>query len=150
VKRSFSLLVAIGAAATLGCNKPEPTTAPETSESPEPTPVAGQGRIGGQGTRTAASGGDYDEEWGETKEPLNVVVDNRCSSTVHLFFGQQPRPNSNYYTTMNGRSQQSVMMMPGDLAWIIDENQNGIASTEVGVNTTRVVVDGNCKEIYAE
>jgi hypothetical protein len=145
------VLLLLGALAVgQACNKPAHSESPDSSAPPPATPMAGPGRIAGSPTRTGASAGDHGDEWGETKEPLNVVVDNRCSATVFLFFGQEPRPNSNYYTTMNGRSQQSVMMMPGDRAWIIDENQNGIASTDVGVNTSRVVVDDSCDEIYAE
>lgn len=81
--------------------------------------------------------------------PFGVEVDNQCSDAVYLFFGQEPRPDSNYYTTLNGDSQSYSLMMPGDRVWIIDERQRPVDAATVDVDTTSVIIEENCRSIIS-
>ena len=130
-----------------GCSKKSTVSEPPDADAPDATPTVGSGPAAGTAKRTGA--GEYDDPFGKNKEPINVVIDNQCSDTVMLFFGEKPRPGSNYHTTMSGQSQRSELLMPGDKAWLLDEEENGIASAEVELDTTEITIDHGCDRIDA-
>ena len=143
----------VGLICAAGCQRSpsDPAAESETPDkdegAPEPTPTL---RDPVKSATASSYEGEYDDEWGENKRPISVTIRNECSSTVMLFFGQEPRPNSNYYTTMQGRSQSNAQMMPGDKVWIVDANQNGLASTQVDMGMSQVVIEDTCTSLWAE
>jgi hypothetical protein len=136
---------------TLACGKRGgDADPPEATPTPTPTMGQSQGRVGGKAKQTGASGGEYDEPFGKNKEPVNIMIDNQCSNPVTLFYGKKPAATNNFYVTMNGRAQSSVMMMPGDRIWLMDDEDNGLAHADVDAQSSGITIASSCTEIWAE
>lgn len=141
--RTSSLALSLGL--LVGCPK-----APDSTDPPASTPTVRAGsQTEAQPTAYGGSEEDYSEPFGPNKEPIDITVRNECHRTVRLFFGHQPRPGENYFTTMNGSSQSNVQMMPGDEAWILDDEENPVASTEIDRDSEEIIIDDSCEGIYA-
>lgn len=78
----------------------------------------------------------------EPKAPVvvSVSVKNECANTVHVFYGKEPKYGSGREVALGGNSLQNQSFKPGDMIWVVDDQQNGIASTSVSEGTHDVVV----------
>jgi len=83
--------------------------------------------------------------------PTSVEIHSDCSKTTPVFYGEKPKfgsgtkssIGSNTTTTASRKSDGSLTV------WIIDEQENGIASVRVEPTTKRVDIDRSCRQITA-
>ncbi len=146
---SFALL------ATAGCQMPQYTppaapTAPSTGSLPETT---------GAPLANAPSGPSAPSMPNAPKAPsaptasvpTTVEIHSDCSKTVPVFYGDKPKFGSGTKSSVSSNSTSSQgRSSDGTLTvWIIDEQENGLASVKVTPQTKRVTIDSSCKGISA-
>ncbi|GMV14660.1 MAG: hypothetical protein AMXMBFR56_28840 [Polyangiaceae bacterium] len=78
---------------------------------------------------------------------VSVTIRNTCGKTVKVFFGQKPKFGSGTYSTASSNSVQSHSFRPGDLFWIVDQSENGVANVEVKDSTKEIEIRGSCTEL---
>ena len=78
---------------------------------------------------------------------VSVTIRNSCGKTVKVFFGNKPKFGSGTYSTASSNSVQSHSFRPGDLFWIVDQSENGLASVEVKDTTREIEIRGGCSEL---
>lgn len=78
---------------------------------------------------------------------VSVTIRNSCGKTVKVFFGQKPKFGSGTYSTASSNSVQSHSFRPGDLFWIVDQSENGVANVEVKDSTKEIEIRGSCTEL---
>ncbi|PRQ09085.1 hypothetical protein [Enhygromyxa salina] len=100
---------------------------------------------GGSGGGSGGGGGSTST----APSVVSVTVRNSCSSTVKVFFGDNPKFGSGRQSSLGGNSRQSQQMKPGDTMWIIDDSSNGLASATVSGNTREIEVSSSCTSISA-
>ncbi|HEY4157426.1 MAG TPA: hypothetical protein VGM29_04985 [Polyangiaceae bacterium] len=104
-------------------------------------PLNAPAQNGGMATRPSAGTG-ASPATAEHKAPLvvSVSVKNECPNTVHVFYGKEPKFGSGREVALGGNSLQNQSFTPGDMIWVVDDQQNGIASANVSEGTHDVVV----------
>ncbi len=78
---------------------------------------------------------------------VSVTIRNSCGKTVRVFFGEKPKFGSGTYSTASGNSVQSHSFRPGDLFWIVDDSDDGVANVEVKDGTKEIEIAGSCKAL---
>jgi len=78
---------------------------------------------------------------------VSVSIRNSCGKTVKVFYGTKPKFGSGTYSTTGSNSVQSHSFRPGDLFWIVDQSENGVASVEVTAATREIEIRGSCTEL---
>ncbi len=83
--------------------------------------------------------------------PTTVEIHSDCSKTVPVFYGDKPKFGSGTKSSVSSNSTSSQgRSSDGTLTvWIIDEQENGLASVKVTPQTRRVTIDSSCKGISA-
>lgn len=126
------------------------TGAPETTGAGY-TPSAAQRPSGGPG---AAPGAPQAKSAGGPSSPpfsTTVEIHSDCSKTTPVFYGEKPKFGSGTKSSISSNSTTSAgRKSDGTLTvWIIDEQENGIASVRVEPTTKRVDIDRSCRHITA-
>lgn len=80
---------------------------------------------------------------------VSVQLKNNCSSTVKLFFGSKPKFGSGRYSSLGSNTRTSESMKPGDMVWIVDDGQNGVASATVSASTREIEITSSCTGLSA-
>jgi hypothetical protein len=80
---------------------------------------------------------------------VSVEIRNSCGKTVRVFFGEKPKFGSGTYSTADSNSVSSHTFKPGDLFWIVDDSENGVASVSVKDATREIEITGDCHELAA-
>ncbi len=83
--------------------------------------------------------------------PTTVEVHSDCTKTTPIFYGDKPKFGSGTKSSIGSNTTTSASRKSdGSLTvWIIDEQENGIASVHVGPTTKRVEIDRSCRQITA-
>lgn len=81
--------------------------------------------------------------------PVSVTLRSDCAKTVNVFFGKKPKFGSGTYSTIESNSVSNHSFQPGDMMWIVDGDQNGIASATVSPTTSEIDVTSSCKGLEA-
>ena len=98
---------------------------------------------------SSSSGGGSSSSGGGSSAPtvVSVTLRNSCSSTVKVFFGDNPKFGSGRQSSLGGNSRTSQQMKPGDMVWVIDDSSNGLASATVSSSTREIEVTSSCTSI---
>jgi len=56
---------------------------------------------------------------------------------------------SGTYSTISSNSVQSHSFRQGDMLWIVDESENGVASASIGAGTRELEIGSSCTSINA-
>jgi hypothetical protein len=80
---------------------------------------------------------------------VSVTVRSQCSKTVRVFFGQKPKFGSGRTSSVSSNSVSSESFNTGDMMWIVDESDNGLASTTVSSSTHEITVGSDCHTLSA-
>jgi hypothetical protein len=83
--------------------------------------------------------------------PTTIEIHSDCAKTTPVFYGEKPKfgsgtrssIGSNTTTSASRKSDRSLTV------WIIDEQENGIASVRVEPTMKRVEIDRSCRQITA-
>jgi hypothetical protein len=78
---------------------------------------------------------------------ISVSLRSSCAKTVKVFFGQKPKYGSGTSSSVSSNSVSSYSMKPGDMIWIIDENENSLSSVTISSSTREVKINSNCTSI---
>jgi hypothetical protein len=126
-----------------GAGDPQTTSAPTSASDPQGGSPASLG-----GPSTHAHGASAAQN---TPVPTTVEIHSDCSKTVPVFYGEKPKFGSGTRSTVSSNSTSSQgRKADGTLTvWIIDEQENGVASVHVTPTTKRVEIDSSCKRITA-
>lgn len=83
--------------------------------------------------------------------PTTVEIHSDCSKTTPVFYGEKPKFGSGTKSSISSNTTTSASRKSdGSLTvWIIDEQENGIASVRVEPTTKRVEIDRSCRQITA-
>jgi len=81
---------------------------------------------------------------------VSVTLRNSCRQTVKVFYGKKPKFGSGTYSTLSSNSRSSKQFRPGDMVWIVDDSQNGVASATVDARTRTIEVDSSCTGLRAQ
>jgi hypothetical protein len=83
--------------------------------------------------------------------PTNVEVHSDCPQTLPLFIGEKPKFGSGTKTSIGSNTTTTFPRKADGTAmiWIIDEQENGVASVDVTPQTKRVEIGRDCKAISA-
>ncbi|MDB4993433.1 MAG: hypothetical protein JWM74_865 [Myxococcaceae bacterium] len=84
-----------------------------------------------------------------TSSHVSVTVRSQCSKTVRVFFGQKPKFGSGRTSSVSSNSVSSESFNTGDMMWIVDESDNGLASTTVSSSTHEITVGADCHTLSA-
>ena len=76
---------------------------------------------------------------------VSVSLKNDCSETVKLFFGDKPKFGSGRYSSIGSNTRTSQQMQEGDMVWIVDDGQNGIASHTVTSASRDLRIGSDCR-----
>lgn len=81
--------------------------------------------------------------------PTTVSVDlkNSCKDTVKVFFGDKPKFGSGTYSSMSSNSRTGKTFQPGDMVWIVDNSQNGVASVTVAAGMKEIEITSSCTSL---
>jgi hypothetical protein len=106
------------------------------------------------GTTPGATGGSKTSTTTTTAAPatsshVSVTVRSQCSKTVRVFFGQKPKFGSGRTSSVSSNSVSSESFNTGDMMWIVDESDNGLASTTVSSSTHEITVGADCHTLSA-
>jgi len=81
---------------------------------------------------------------------VSVTLRNSCRDTVKVFYGNKPKFGSGTYSTLSSNSVSSKQFRPGDMVWIVDDSENGIASATVDDRTRSIEVDSSCTGFHVQ
>ncbi len=82
-------------------------------------------------------------------ETVSVTIRSACPSTVKVFYGDKPKFGSGTYSSIESNSVESHTFTAGDMMWIVDESENGLASTGVGAGTHEIEIQSGCTSLIA-
>jgi hypothetical protein len=80
---------------------------------------------------------------------VSVTIRSECKDTVRVFFGEKPKFGGGKYSTVSSNSSSSYSFKPGDMFWIVDESDNGVASATVSDTTKEITVASSCTSLAA-
>ncbi len=83
--------------------------------------------------------------------PSTVSVDIRsdCPKTVKVFYGDKPKFGSGTYSSVESNSVSSHQFQSGDMFWIVDDSQNGVASVTAKPGMSEIKVTSDCTHLSA-
>ena len=135
------------------CQMMPPPAAPSEG-SPETTGAPAEARPAGGGSTAAPSSGVSAPSATRAQgAPVSTTVEihSDCGKTVPVFYGDKPKFGSGTKSSVSSNSTSSQgRNSDGTLTvWIIDDQENGVASVRVTPGTKRVEIDSSCKRITA-
>jgi hypothetical protein len=80
---------------------------------------------------------------------VSVYLRSRCSQTVRVCFGEDPKFRCDLTTSISGNSVSSYTFQPGDMIWVVDEQNNGLASASISAGTREVEITSSCTGLSA-
>ena len=103
------------------------------------------------GLRPTPSGGAASSTANPDPAPgsVSVTIRSACSTAVKVFFGDKPKYGGGTTSTVSSNSVSSHTFAVGDLFWIIDESENGVASATVRASTHEIQIAASCKDVAA-
>ena len=104
-----------------------------------PSPPGGDG----PGAPTAGEG------TGGPPAVVSVTIHSDCANTVKVFYGDKPKFGSGTYSTISSHSSESHPFKPGDMVWIVDDAENGLASTTIGPGMGEINIGATCTSFVA-
>ncbi|MCB9793714.1 MAG: hypothetical protein H6741_13410 [Alphaproteobacteria bacterium] len=75
---------------------------------------------------------------------VSVSLKNGCSETVRLFFGDKPKYGSGRYSSLGSNNITSERLQEGDMIWLVDSSDNGLASYTASTGASSVEVNSSC------
>jgi hypothetical protein len=79
---------------------------------------------------------------------VSVTIRSACSQTVRVFYGDKPKFGSGTYSSISSNSVQSKSFQAGDMVWIVDGSDNGVASVTVTDRTREIEVSPSCDSLH--
>jgi hypothetical protein len=128
-----------------GASAPETTGAGVAPGAPAPaSPASGFGSPAAPQAKAASAAPS-------APIPTTVEIHSDCSKTTPVFYGEKPKFGSGTKSSIGSNTTTSASRKSdGSLTvWIIDEQENGIASVRVEPTTKRVEIDRSCRQITA-
>ncbi len=124
------------------------------SEIPQPAPTTARADSAPPATAAPTSNAPASSQPSQTAQPaqpsvVSVTLRNPCPNTVKIFFGDKPKFGSGTYSSLSSNSRTSKSMRPGDMIWIVDDSQNGVASASISATTKTVEVNNSCTGLSA-
>ena len=81
--------------------------------------------------------------------PVSVDIHSSCPHDVKVFYGDKPKFGSGTYSSIESNSIANHSFNPGEMMWIVDDEENGIASTSVGPGMREIEIPETCTSLMA-
>jgi hypothetical protein len=131
-----------------GLNAPGiPGASSDPAQGNPAAPSGGESKPG-----TTAADAKPEEKKEEPKAPTTVSVKIRsaCSKTAKVFYGDKPGFSSGTGSSVSSNSVSNKTFAPGDMMWVTDDKNNGLASVKVEAATKEIEIGGDCTSIKAK
>jgi hypothetical protein len=147
MRRLFIFAIALAA-----CVPPQEdpnAIAPSNPQPMAPTSAVVAGSDAPAPTTTSTS--DTPSAHDTTITPITVDVHNDCTDSVPLFFGEKPKFGNGTKTSISSNTTTTVPRnSDGTLTiWIIDDQENGLASVHVTKRMKKVEIGRSCRTLDA-
>lgn len=80
---------------------------------------------------------------------VSVTIRSDCPRTASVFYGDKPKYGSGTRSTISSNSVNSHSFRPGDMFWVIDESENGLASVKVTEGMRELTIGRDCASVSA-
>jgi hypothetical protein len=123
----------------LNMNQPGGPGAPGTPTDPAapPTgPTAPSNPTSGEETRSSSG-----------PKTVSVTIRSACSKTVPVFYGDKPKFGSGTRSTVSSNSVSNKTFEPGDMMWVTDDKEEGLASAKIEEGTKELEIGSDCRSI---
>ena len=104
----------------------------------QPSAPAGGG--GGSASGGAASGPSV----------ISITIRSRCPKTAKVFYGDKPKYGSGTRSTVSTNSVSSHSFRPGDMFWLTDDSEKGLASVTVSAGMREITINADCAGLSAK
>ncbi len=78
---------------------------------------------------------------------VSVTIRSACSKTVRVFYGDKPKFGSGTTSSISSNSVQSKSMKPGEMIWVVDEQDNPLGGVSISEGTRTVEIGSDCNSI---
>ena len=78
---------------------------------------------------------------------VSVTIRSACSKTVRVFYGDKPKFGSGTTSSISSNSVQSKSMKPGEMIWVVDDNDNGLGGVSISEATRTVEIGSDRNSI---
>ena len=112
------------------------------------TQAAGANPTAATPAAAAKNAGDPSEA--QLPGTVSVNIKNGCGKSAKVFFGKKPKFGSGTYSTVGSNVRTRHTFKVGDLFWIVDDSQNGVASVEIQSGTREIEIGGSCDSLSAK
>lgn len=127
-----------GSGSGSGTNGPAPAGSPASSSPGGPaSPSSSDGPPGSSAKPPAGP------------STVSVDIHSDCPKTVKVFYGDKPKFGSGTYSSVESNSVSSHTFNSGDMFWIVDNDQNGVASVTVKSGMSQIEVSSDCTHLSA-
>lgn len=80
---------------------------------------------------------------------VSVTFRSRCATMVRVCFGENPKLHCDITAPISGNSITSYTFEPGDMIWVVDAQNNGLASASISASTSEVEIASSCTGLSA-
>lgn len=81
---------------------------------------------------------------------VSVSIRSACAKTVKVFYGDKPKFGSGTSSTVSSNSVSNKTFKPGDMMWVVDDKDEGLASVKIEDKTKELEIGSDCKSIKAK
>jgi hypothetical protein len=92
---------------------------------------------GGSAASTGASG------------PISVTIRSACSKTARVFYGKDPKFGGGTTSSVSSNEVGRHTFQSGDMIWVVDDSENGLASVSVSTSTKEIEIGRDCRSLVA-
>ena len=82
--------------------------------------------------------------------PVSVDIHSDCPHEVKVFYGDKPKFGSGTYSSIESNSIENHSFNPGEMMWIVDDEENGVASVSVGPGMHGIEIPAGCTSLIAQ
>ena len=83
----------------------------------------------------------------KTESPVSVTIRSKCSKTVKVFYGKDPKFGSGTRSSVSSNSVSSHTFRPGEQFWVVDDNDRGLGNAVASAGTREFEILASCTGI---
>jgi hypothetical protein len=150
MRRSLVLANVLVSVFAFACVPPQDPNAVSPSN-PQPTPPSSSVVADSNAPTATPAPTATASPSGTTMVPMTIDIHNDCTDSVPLFLGEKPKFGSGTKTSVSSNSTTSFPRN-GDgtlTVWIIDDQENGLASVHVSKRMKKIDIGRSCRTLDA-
>lgn len=124
-----------------------PAAPGEPGAASEPSPSTPSGGSSPSGSSQGEPAKPAAEAKPSAPMTVSVSIRSACPKTAKVFYGDKPKYGSGTSSTVSSNSVSNKTFRPGDMMWVVDEKDEGLASVKVVDGMKEVEIGSDCKSI---